>query len=126
MRKAIVVASAVVLLNAGANTAVFADAVTDCAKIQGKALAALFVSLFKEGGRACGQGSSMNPQTVSQAAVASMAGKLYAAIGKSVDKNGPASCFVTIDNLDQPAINVDPLNLLTATRALADSFCLVP
>ena len=126
MRKAIVVASAAVLMVAGASATVLGDPVTDCANLEGKALVGFFGALFKESGRACGQGAAMAPQAISQAAVGSMLGKLFSAVGKGVDKNGASSCFITLENLNSPGINVEPEQIVNTVRGLADQACLVP
>ena len=126
MRKAIVVASAAVLMVAGASATVLGDPVTECAKIEGKALVGFFGALFKESGRACGQGSAMAPQAISQAAVGSMMGKLLSAVGKGVDKNGASSCLITLENLNSPGINIEPEQVVNTVRNLANQACLVP
>jgi hypothetical protein len=112
-----------VLLTTGAGTA-RADAVTDCAVAQGKALAALFADITKEAARACGKGSAQAPLAISQAKAGAAMGKLYAKLGKAVDKAGAPSCFIKLDALD--AVAGRPSDILAAMESLADRACLVP
>lgn len=103
-----------------------ADAVTDCAKAQGKAYAAFVASVLTEAGRACGKGSTGAPSAVSEGAIGKAAGKFYAVVGKAVDQFGPASCAFTLATLDddQPRADVDT-TIATVVNA-AKTACLVP
>ena len=98
MRRMLTITAAAALIVAGAGTTAFADAVTSCAAAQGKAVIAFTAALFKEISRACGKGSAGAPLEVSQAAVGAMAGKLYTALGKAVDKNGDTVCALTLSS----------------------------
>jgi hypothetical protein len=81
MRSAIAIASVVLVV--GLPRAGHADAVTDCAKTQGKAYAAYSASIINAAARACGKGSTGAPAAVSQAAIGSAAAKFYAVVGKN-------------------------------------------
>ena len=124
--RTVIVTSLAALVIAGVSTSALADPVTDCAGLEGKAFVTLFNSLFKEGGRACSKGSFAHPGPVSFAVAGSTVGKFYAAIGKALDKDGRASCFVTLDNLSDNGINADPGSILNAMERVADQLCLVP
>jgi hypothetical protein len=125
--RTVIVVTAVALLAAGVSpTVVHADPVTDCAAIEGKAFQGIFVALFKEIGRACAKGSAGHPGKISNAAIAAMVNKVYAAVGKGVDKSGPDSCWVRLDNLDVSPINLDPRSVLQQAINGANLVCLVP
>ena len=126
MRRTLIIVLAAALMAGGIATTARADAVTDCAGVQGKAFNTLFAAIFKEAGRACGKGSSGSPLAVSEGTMGTAAGKFYAAVGKGVDKSGPAACLITLENLDSPGIRITPVDLLTTVRSLADQACLVP
>ena len=126
MRRAILILSAVALMTAGASTTVFADAVADCAKIQGTALTGLFGTIFKEAAKACGKGSALVPLAVSQAATGSATGKFYGKIGKGVDKLGSAACLINLTNVADPGLGVDPKTIYQTIVSLAGQACLVP
>jgi hypothetical protein len=103
-----------------------ADAVTDCAKIQGKAFAIFLSNVTLAGGRACGKGSTGAPAVVSEGAVGAAAGKFYAAVGKSVDQFGPASCSFTLSGLNDPGVGADVESMLQIATGAAKAACLVP
>jgi hypothetical protein len=124
MRKALIVAFAAILTIAATRTNVRADAVTDCAEIQGKAFVAVISALFKEGGRACAKGSAMNPLTISEAAIGAAVGKFYAGVGKGVDQSGLMSCFFTLENLSTQS--GDANDFLGTARSFAKLACLKP
>jgi hypothetical protein len=103
-----------------------ADAVTDCAKAQGKAYAAFLASVLTEAGRACGKGSTGAPTAISEGAIGKAAGKFYAVVGKSVDQFGPASCAFTLATLDGPQPRADINTTIDTAINAAKIACLVP
>ena len=103
-----------------------ADAVTDCAKLQGKAYASYLSSVILAAGHACGRGSTAAPAAVSQKELGSSAAKFYAAVGKSVDQFGPASCVFTLGNLDDAGVGSDVGSFLDVATDAANLACLVP
>jgi hypothetical protein len=103
-----------------------ADAVTDCAKAQGKAYAANFASIVIEAGRACGKGSTGAPAAVSEGAIGKAAGKFFAVIGKSVDEFGPTSCALTLGSLNDQGVGADLESQLNTAINAANIACLVP
>jgi hypothetical protein len=119
MRKLLVAVSLGALLSVLAPTSVLADAVADCAKIQGKALAVLLDAVLKEGTRACAAGSGGAPQQVSRKTVGAIMGKYFAGVGAGIDKFGQGAC-----GLDYFQVQAE--NILRSTVRLADQVCLVP
>jgi hypothetical protein len=119
MRRVLIVLPALVLLGVGTtSTPVRADAVTDCAKIQGKAYGVLFQGLFKEAIRACGKGVATAPRPISRRAVGTLTGKFLAGIGKGIDQFGEGVCGIGFTDLGHESV-------LSSAQDLANQACLV-
>ncbi len=112
------------MLVVGVARAAHADAVTECATAQAKALAGLSTDVTKEAARACGKGTAQAPLAISQGKAGTALGKLYAKLGKAVDKNGEPSCFINLAALSDVAVG--PTDVLDSMQSLADRACLVP
>ena len=126
MRRAILTVAAAALMTVGGSTTALADSVTECAKMQGKALVQLYGSYFKEATRACGKGAAGDPLAISQAAIAKAVGNLYKGVGKAVDKIGPGSCLFNLETISDPGVGGSPDSILNTAKQLADQACLVP
>ncbi len=96
-----------------------ADAVADCAKIQGKALAAVLDAVLKEGARACVAGAGGAPGPVSRKTMGVAIGKYLAGIGGGIDKFGDGACGYGYFQLTAE-------NIFSSAVRAADQVCLVP
>ena len=103
----------------GAASGIFAaDAVTQCASAQLKAVGAIYQAFAKEATRACVAGSAGNPQPINTATLIEATNKLNAVIDSTTAKFGPSNCFQTAP--------VDPANVIDLAQDTANNLCLVP
>ncbi len=115
----VVVLSAAALLSTAVVATAHADAVADCAKIEGKALGGLLDAVIKEGTRACVAGAGGAPQLVSTKTVGAFMGKFYTGIGTGIDKFGAGVCAIGF-------LQVSVDNILSSTQNFSEQACLVP